>query len=92
LDSFGCGYLVTATLSTGNNLFINWQQNLTNFSAQARSNVVSNIIFKNLIFQNQALINLDKYEECSRITPDSDELKMPNILRERRFIFQKNLN
>jgi hypothetical protein len=30
-------------------------------------------------YRSEVLINLDKYEECSQITSDSDELKTPSV-------------
>jgi hypothetical protein len=47
--------------------------------------------YRNLIFQNNVLINLDKCGERGRITPHFEEVKT-SILRERRFIAQKDLN
>lgn len=47
--------------------------------------------YRNLIFQNKVLINLDKYGERGRITLHFEKLKT-SILRERRFIPHKDQN
>jgi hypothetical protein len=36
------------------------------------------VYYQNLVFQNQVLINLEKYEEHNQITSDPGVLKTPN--------------